>query len=89
MSDCRSLSRVATPLHGQPSFCRQYSFASALLCSSIYARRPSERDQAALPGLIAQDAVLTFSAVAKIGCDVQEGSCPYCHLFCSVRFSEA
>jgi hypothetical protein len=36
MSDFHSLCRAATLLHGQPSFCRRYSFASALLCSSIY-----------------------------------------------------
>jgi hypothetical protein len=30
MSDCRSSYRAATLLHGQPSFCRQYSFASVL-----------------------------------------------------------
>jgi hypothetical protein len=54
MSDCRSLSRAATPLHGQPSFCRQYSFALALLYSSIYVGRQSERDQTGLRGLIAQ-----------------------------------
>jgi hypothetical protein len=54
MSDCRSLYRAATLLHGQPSFCRQYSFASALLCSSIYAGRQSERDQTPLRSPIAQ-----------------------------------
>src|SRR4030095_7977752 len=43
MSDCRSSYRAATLLHGQLSFCRQYSFASVLPCSSIYAARQSER----------------------------------------------
>src|SRR5258708_16738289 len=45
MSDCLSSYRAATLLHGQLSFCRQYSFASVLPCSSIYAARQSKRDQ--------------------------------------------